>query len=180
MQFVKESRVAASPTTVFAFHESPGALERLTPPWESVKILESAGSLQVGSRIRLRTWLGLVPVDWVVEHTEYDPPHGFADRQVRGPFTSWSHRHRFRDDGNGGTWIRDELDFEPPLGPVGQLLGGPFLVAKLQKLFDYRHEVTRRIVEAGDFSQGSRGESPAGGAGGNRDATTANGKSFGC
>jgi len=48
--FVKESRIAAAPGVVFAFHESPGALEKLTPPWEKVTVIESPGSLAPGTR----------------------------------------------------------------------------------------------------------------------------------
>ena len=47
--------------------------------------------------------------------------------------------------------LRDEVVYEPPLGILGRWLGGGLLEAKLTRLFDYRHEATRRIVEAGDF-----------------------------
>jgi ligand-binding SRPBCC domain-containing protein len=151
MQFVKESRIAASPSRVFAFHESPGALQRLTPPWEQVQVESGGTSIKVGSRVVLLTMLGPIPLRWVAEHTEYDPPHRFADRQVSGPFARWNHRHEFLDDGQGGTILRDSVDYEPPLGAVGRILGGGFLKAKLAKMFDYRHEVTRTIVESGDF-----------------------------
>jgi len=151
MRFVKESRIAAAPEAVFAFHESKGALERLRPPWERVELVQGGQSIRPGSRVELRTWLGPLPVRWVAEHTEYDPPHGFSDRQIRGPFASWYHRHRFLGDASGGTLLRDEVDYEPPLGVLGRRLGGGLLEAKLQRLFDYRHETTRRIVEAGDF-----------------------------
>jgi ligand-binding SRPBCC domain-containing protein len=160
MRFIKESRVAASPATVFAFHESRGALQRLTPPWERVEVVEGGESIRPGSRVVVRTWLGPVPMRWIAEHTEYDPPHGFADRQVSGPFASWYHRHRFLPDGSGGTLLRDEVDYEPPLGVLGRRLGGGFLESKLQQLFDFRHETTRRIVEAGDFPGFSVQETP--------------------
>jgi ligand-binding SRPBCC domain-containing protein len=147
MLFVKESRIAAPPTVVFAFHERPGALQGLTPPWERVEVIDGGTSILPGSRVVLRTWLGPMPLRWVAEHTEYDPPRSFADRQVRGPFASWYHRHRFLDDGQGGTLLRDEVEFTPPLGWLGRRLGGGFLRRKLQRLFDYRHDVTRRLVE---------------------------------
>jgi ligand-binding SRPBCC domain-containing protein len=150
MLYVKESRIAAPPAAVFAFHESPGALERLTPPWERVEVIEGGTSIRPGSRVVLRTWLGPVPLRWVAEHTEYEPPRLFADRQVSGPFASWYHRHRFLDDGRGGTLLRDEVDYDAPLGWLGRRLGGGLLRHKLRRLFDYRHDVTRRIVEAGD------------------------------
>ena len=150
MLFVKESRVAAPPSEVFAFHERPGALQSLTPPWERVEVIEGGISIQPGSRVVLRTWLGPVPLLWVAEHTEYESPRLFADRQVRGPFASWYHRHRFFDDGGGGTVLRDEVEFTLPLGWLGRRLGGRFLRRKLQRLFDYRHDVTRRMVEQGN------------------------------
>jgi ligand-binding SRPBCC domain-containing protein len=152
MRFVKESRIAAPPATVFAFHESPGALLRLTPPWESVEVETGGGSIRPGSRVVLKTWLGPMPLRWVAEHTAYEPGRMFADRQISGPFASWVHRHLFVDDGAGGTILRDEVDYEPPLGWLGRRFGGHFLEEKLKQLFDYRHETTRRIVESGDFS----------------------------
>ena len=151
MQFVKESRIAASPARVFAFHESPGALQRLTPPWEKVRVEQGGESIRVGSRVVLVTKLGPFPLRWVAEHTAYDPPRLFADRQVSGPFAKWEHRHEFLDDGEGGTILRDSVEYEVPLGALGRLFGGRFVAAKLRKMFEYRHETTRRIVEAGDF-----------------------------
>jgi ligand-binding SRPBCC domain-containing protein len=151
--FVKESRIAAPPHAVFAFHESPDALVRLIPPWEQVKIVERGASLQPGSRVILRTKLGPLSLEWVAEHTEYEAGRMFADRQVRGPFAYWYHRHRFLDDGHEGTILRDEVDFSPPLGKLGKLVGGGFLDSKLKRMFDYRHEVTRQAVESGEFSR---------------------------
>ena len=110
------------------------------------------GILRPGSRVVLSIPIGPIRVRWIAEHTEYERGRLFADRQVEGPFSSWYHRHLFLDDGQGGTLLRDEVEFEPPLGIVGRLLAGRLLESKLRTLFDYRHETTRRIVEAGDFS----------------------------
>jgi ligand-binding SRPBCC domain-containing protein len=152
MRFVKESRMAAPPSVVFAFHESRGALERLSPPWENVELVEGGDSLHPGSRVVLKVMLGPIPMRWVAEHTEYEPDRLFADRQISGPFASWSHRHVFLEDEAGGTLLRDEVDYTPPLGWLGRYLGTKMIEARLKRMFDYRHEVTRRIVEAGDFS----------------------------
>lgn len=147
MKFVKESRIAATPAEVFAFHESPGALERLTPPWERVEVVRNDGSLRPGSRVVLKLRIGPFSKSWVAVHEEYDPPHRFSDRQESGPFARWYHRHEFLDDGAGGTILRDSVDFDPPAGALGRILGGPILRAKLQKMFDFRHETTKKIVE---------------------------------
>jgi ligand-binding SRPBCC domain-containing protein len=147
--YVKESRINASPQVVFAFHESPGALQQLIPPWENMKVVQSSGSIRPGSKVVVQGRLGLLPVRWVAIHTEYEPPHYFADRQESGPFAFWYHRHRFLDDGQGGTILRDEVEYQPPLGPIGRWLGGWLIRRKLERMFAYRHETTRRIVESG-------------------------------
>lgn len=146
MRFVKETRIAASPDAVFAFHESPGALARLVPPWENVRITEGGGSLHIGSRVVLKSALGPIRLTWVAEHMEYAPPHLFADRQVSGPFAKWYHRHHFLDDGHGGTILRDEVEYELPYGWLGQL-GSSFVKRKLDRMFDYRHQVTKQTLE---------------------------------
>lgn len=146
-RFVKESRFSAPPTAVFGFHETRDALTQLIPPWEPMRVVESTGSLKVGSRVVLKGQLGPFPVRWVAEHTEYEPPHLFADRQVSGPFAVWYHRHHCLDDGAGGTILRDEIEYTPPLGALGEWLGGWLIRRKLQRMFDYRHEITRQWLE---------------------------------
>lgn len=151
-RFTKESRIAASPAEVFRFHESPAALTSLIPPWENMRVAESSGSLRTGSRVVLKgRVLGLLPVTWVALHTDYDPPHLFADRQVSGPFAQWHHRHEFLDDGTGGTILRDQVDYAPPLGVLGQWFGGWLITRQIERMFAYRHETTKRLVESGDW-----------------------------
>lgn len=151
MRFVKESTIAAPPEEVFRFHESPGALQRLTPPWEKMEVVESSGSLQPGSRVVLKGRLGPFPIHWVAVHTEYDPPYLFADRQESGPFASWYHRHYFQDDRQGGTILRDEVDYQPPFGFLGRWLGGWLIRRKLERMFQYRHDTTRQLIESGHW-----------------------------
>ena len=61
--FVKESRIAAAPGVVFAFHESPGTLEKLIPPWEKLMIIKSPGSPTPGTQAVLRTKMGPLAVE---------------------------------------------------------------------------------------------------------------------
>ncbi len=70
MRFEKQSRIAAPPSAVFAFHEAPGVLLRLIPPWERVELVSGGDSLRPGSRVSLRVWLGPIPRIWEAEHTK--------------------------------------------------------------------------------------------------------------
>jgi ligand-binding SRPBCC domain-containing protein len=145
--YIKESVIHASPERVFAFHELPDALQRLTPPSEPARIIQAAPDLTAGSRAIIETRIfGLFPVRWVAEHTAYDPPHMFEDEQVEGPFRRWRHRHIIKPQPEGAV-LRDEIEYEPPLGLLGQLAAPLIIVPRLEKLFEYRHRVTREWCE---------------------------------
>lgn len=147
--FEKRTRIAAPPERVFAFHEAPDALERLTPPWEDARVVEKSGGIEVGARVVLETRIGPVTVRWVAEHTGYEKGRMFQDTQRSGPFRRWEHTHRMEPDGAGGTWLVDRVDYELPLGALGALAGGWAVRRRLARMFDYRHEVTRRACEGG-------------------------------
>ena len=147
MRFVKESVMRASPERVFAFHEQPDVLNLLLPPWESARVIQTAKISEVGTNAIIETRiLGPIKTRWVAQHTLYDPPHVFEDVQMKGPFRSWRHRHIVEAHAEGAI-LRDEIDYEPPLGFLGRALAPLLVERRLQKLFDYRHEVTRRWCE---------------------------------
>ncbi|MFN3166461.1 MAG: SRPBCC family protein [Phycisphaeraceae bacterium] len=153
LRYVKQSVIEATPREVFEFHESPNALTLLIPPWEHMRVVESAGSLRPGSRVVVKGRKGIVPMKWVAVHTEYAPPNLFADKAESGPFRYWYHRHHMLDDGRGGTVLRDEVAFLPPLGVVGRVLGGWLVLRQLEKMFAYRHETTKRVVESSEWRE---------------------------
>ena len=147
MRFVKESVIRAAPERVFAFHELPDVMTRLLPPWESSRVVEAAPNLRIGSRALIDTKLfGLFTVRWEALHTAYERPRMFEDVQVRGPFKSWRHRH-IVEAHREGALLRDEIEYEPPLGLPGKWVAPLLIVPRLQKLFDYRHQVTREWCE---------------------------------
>ena len=144
MQFVAESHIACTPERLFAFHELPDALSRLTPSFEKSRILQVAPSLQPGARAIVE--VRIAPFVWIhteAVHTLYDPPHLFIDELARGPFPRWRHRHEVAPDGDGAR-LRDAIEFEPPFGFIGRLLAPLIILPRLRRLFAYRHEVTRR------------------------------------
>ena len=147
MKFVKESIIKAAPERVFAFHELPDAFERLMPPWENAKIIQKAGISQIGSRAIIEQKLfGLISSRWVAEHTKYEPPKMFEDVQISGPFHSWRHQHIVLPHDSVAI-LRDEIEYQPPMSFLG-ILAAPFLVVpKLEKMFEFRHEVTRKWCE---------------------------------
>ncbi len=141
-RFVSRAEVDAPVEEVFAWHERPGALERLSPPWQRVTVEQAPRGLEVGTRVVLRTaLLGPIAARWVAEHVAYAPPHEFRDVQVSGPFARWDHRHRFEALGDR-TVLSDEVEYRLPLGAVGGAIAGPLVHSRLRRLFAYRHRET--------------------------------------
>ncbi len=147
MQFIKETVIKASPEKVFSFHELADAFERLVPPWENAKIIQRADISKVGSQAIIEQKIfGLIPSRWVAEHTVYDPPKMFEDVQISGPFSSWRHQHIILPHAEGAL-LRDEIEFEAPMWFLGRLAAPFAILPKLEKMFDYRHEVTKAWCE---------------------------------
>ncbi|NNE00582.1 MAG: TIGR01777 family protein [Pirellulaceae bacterium] len=141
--YVASTTLPVSVADAFAYHDRRGALERLIPPWESAHIESSDQSLEVGSRVVLKTKIAGVPLRWVAEHTHYDPPTLFADTQISGPFAKWNHRHHFIQAGDESSLIKDEIQYRLPGGSLGRLFGGSMAQRTIESMFSYRHQVTR-------------------------------------
>ena len=157
--FSRTVRLPVPAAEAFAWHERPGAFERLAPPWQRVAVLESDHALRDGARVRLRARVAppalaplfpvvdpllalAVPDEWVVEHRDYVPGRQFRDVMLRGPFASWTHLHRVEPDGPGASRLTDVVDYALPFGAAGRTLGGAFAGRELDRLFAFRHAVT--------------------------------------
>lgn len=115
------SVVDAPVAEVFAWHERPGALQRLLPPWQPIRVAQESRSLE-GGRAVLRLPGG---VRWVAQHSGDDPPHRFVDELVSLPL-HWSHAHSFDAVDGSATRVTDDVETPVP---------GSFLL----QTFRYRH-----------------------------------------
>ena len=153
MLYSRSVTVPVSSHELFAWHERPGAFERLAPPWQRVEVVRSDGRITDGARVELRTWLppGLavgVPVRWRIEHRDYVVGRQFRDVQLAGPFARWSHLHSVQPGPDvGESTLTDAIDFALPLGVLGTLGGRGLARTELDRLFRYRHAVTAADLE---------------------------------
>ncbi len=145
-RFTRTLEVAAPATKLWAFHERPDAFALLTPPWENVEIVQPPTSLQVGTRVIIRQHLGPLSVTLTAEHVEYEPGRMFADRMSGGPVKSWLHRH-IVEPTKTGSRLTDDIEYELRGGALGQAVAGRYAERRLERMFAYRHEVTRRECE---------------------------------
>jgi uncharacterized protein (TIGR01777 family) len=132
MGLVYSSVVDAPIYEVFDWHTRPGAFTRLAPPWQPVRVVAEADSLQSG-----RAELGLPGgLRWVADHQpdSYDPPRRFVDSIGTEGLASlpvrlavrWRHTHDF-----------EELDGERTR--VTDRVATPVPARALRAMFRYRH-----------------------------------------
>jgi uncharacterized protein len=131
--FEVASEMPCAAEELYAYHARPGALSRLTPPFERVRGIVEA-RLEEGAQASLELAVGPVWTRWKARHEEVRPGRGFVDVMVEGPFRAWRHEHLFEPAGERSVLV-DRVTFEPAGG-----LGASLVLDKLARSFRYRHQ----------------------------------------
>jgi hypothetical protein len=66
--FVYSSRIEATPEQLFRWHAEAGALERLSPPWEKIEIVDPSPGIRDGDKGTMRVRFGPLWIRWSFEH----------------------------------------------------------------------------------------------------------------
>ena len=113
----------ASRSALAAWHFSPGAINRLLPPWQDVQI-EQNEPLRDGSRTVLGLKVGPMRIRWVAVHEQVKPGEQFVDRSVQGPFKQWVHEHSFLDKGALQSDLRDSVEYQLRFSAISDIFMG--------------------------------------------------------
>jgi ligand-binding SRPBCC domain-containing protein len=124
---------------VFPFFTEAGNLQRITPPELGFEILTPQSlEMRRGALLEYRLSLFGVPFRWRTEIAAWDPPHGFIDVQLSGPYAVWEHTHAFAPT-EAGTLIDDQVRYRLPLSPLGDV-AYPLVRRQLARIFAYRQQ----------------------------------------
>ncbi|MBZ0271007.1 TIGR01777 family oxidoreductase [bacterium] len=145
--FDYRSGIEETPERVFAWHDRPGAFERLIPPWQHVRVARNPGTLENGAEFEFEIKLGPAWVKWIAEIGDVVPGQRFVDRQKSGPFASWEHTHDFVLEARKFCLLEDHVRYELPGGAMGRARAKSWSEAELARAFRFRHERTRNDVQ---------------------------------
>jgi ligand-binding SRPBCC domain-containing protein len=142
--FRAEQLVARPLNEVFDFFSRAENLQELTPPWLHFHILSvDPQPVRKGTLIRYSLRWRIFPIRWTTEIVEWDPPHGFVDVQLKGPYQLWRHQHRFIAEGNG-TRILDEIQYRLPFGVLGKVAHALKVRHDVEGIFNYRKSAVEK------------------------------------
>lgn len=142
--FQRRSDIGVPLKELHDWHFRPGAFSRLNPPWEKATVMKIPESLEGGAEAIIKVGSPPLQLKWVAEHHLIDD--GFLDRQTSGPFAEWEHRHHFTEMSSGSN-LTDDISYRAPFGFPGDLFGNPLIKRKLDRMFRYRHDVTKSDLE---------------------------------
>ncbi len=131
---------------VFDFFSKAENLNKLTPPELYFKIITPLPiTMKVGTLIDYQLKLTGIPFKWKTKITKWDPPFVFEDTQLKGPYNTWIHEHRFESVGNG-TKMTDYLQYRSPGGFLEFIPHHLFVKAKVEEIFRYRNEILLKLM----------------------------------
>lgn len=127
----------------FAFFTEARNLEAITPVWLEFEIVRAPERLRAGSLIHYRLKILGMPIRWLTEIHDWQPPRSFSDRQLVGPYPLWEHTHRFTPVLEG-TEVYDHVLYRLPGGPFAPVVRHLAVAPWLDDIFDFR---ARRLQE---------------------------------
>lgn len=147
-EFVLERVIDAPRATVFAVALDPGLhLRSMARYGETMVEAPAGGVFSEGSTVTWRARHFGIPFRLRSVVYDVDPPRGFRDRQLSGPFGSFWHEHVFEEHPRG-TLMRDTIRFHSPFGPIGQLVDRLFLREYMRRLIEQRNAQLAAEAEA--------------------------------
>jgi len=145
LNFEKSTYIKCQINELFDFHLDSQNLTKITPTNIKVKLLTPDFKAQEGEILRLISIKNFIPISWVVKIEKLNKPNILVDKAVKSPFKYWEHQHIFIDHGNFCE-LKDVVIYEMPFGFIGKLLN-PLIHKDLNSIFDFRHKITKQILE---------------------------------
>jgi len=122
--------------------------------WSGERAIAGVTSGLIGAGQEV-TWQG-THFGFTLTHTSritaYERPNYFQDCMVRGRFRRFCQDHYFELH-DSRTLMRDEMEFEAPLWPVGRVVEWVVLARHMQSLVERRNRCIRETAESGDWKR---------------------------
>ena len=142
----REQQLNCDIQTAWEFFSSANNLSKITPKELNFIVLTEMTEDEIFEGMIIDYYVSPVfgiKMKWKTEITQVDFQKSFTDFQKKGPYKLWNHRHEFIIN-DKGVLMKDSVDYELPLGFLGEIAHKLFVKKKLEHVFSYRYKVLEK------------------------------------
>ena len=143
----REQQLYCDIDTAWRFFSSPMNLSEITPKDMAFTVLSEDQDQPIFEGMLIdysvSPLLG-IPLKWQTKIIQVEPQQSFTDFQQKGPYTYWKHFHEFIPN-EKGILMKDTVEYELPFGVLGNVVHSLLVKKKLNRIFDYRHQVLKQL-----------------------------------
>lgn len=139
----REQQLNCDIQTAWEFFSSANNLSKITPKEMNFIVLTEMTEDEIFEGMIIDYYVSPIfgiKMKWKTEITQVDFQKSFTDFQKKGPYKLWNHHHEFIIN-DKGVLMKDSVDYELPLGFLGEIAHKLFVKKKLEHVFSYRYKV---------------------------------------
>ncbi|REC76764.1 hypothetical protein DRF60_12780 [Chryseobacterium elymi] len=144
---VREQQLNCSIETAWNFFSSASNLSEITPKDMNFIVLTTMENDEIYEGMLIDYYVSPlfgIKMKWQTVIIRVDFQKSFIDFQKKGPYKLWHHRHEFIPN-EKGVIMKDTIDYELPMGFLGEIAHSLFVKKKVEYIFDYRYAVLERM-----------------------------------
>ncbi|RMZ58730.1 hypothetical protein D1632_14165 [Chryseobacterium nematophagum] len=148
----REQQLNCDIDTAWQFFSSAHNLSKITPTDMNFIVLTSFENDRIFEGMIIDYYVSPlwgIQMKWQTEILQVDFQKNFIDFQKKGPYKLWRHHHEFIPN-EKGVLMKDTIDYELPMGILGELVHRFLVKKKVEKIFDYRYEILEQLFNRKD------------------------------
>lgn len=149
-QLKREQQLNCDLETAWKFFSSANNLSKITPKDMNFIVRTKLENDEIYEGMTIDYYVSPllgIKMDWRTEITHVDQHRSFTDFQLKGPYKLWNHYHEFIPN-EKGVLIRDTVDYELPMGFLGEIAHKLFVKNKLEQIFSYRFNILEEMFNS--------------------------------
>ncbi len=142
-QLYREQQLNCDIQTAWKFFSSANNLSEITPKDMKFIVLTKFENDEIYEGMIIDYFVSPlfgIKMKWQTEILKVDFQTSFIDFQKKGPYKLWHHHHEFIENENG-VLMKDTVDYELPLGFLGEIAHTILVKKKLEDIFNYRYKI---------------------------------------
>lgn len=139
----REQQLNCNIETAWKFFSAANNLSEITPKEMKFTVLTQFENDEIFEGMTIDYFVSPllgIKMKWKTEIIQVDFQKSFTDFQKKGPYKLWHHHHEFIENENG-VLMKDTVDYELPLGFLGEIAHTILVKKKLEDIFNYRYQI---------------------------------------